>query len=177
MINRLLFLVANTEIEMQHIYESVYDPVYENIYDVVMPCSEMNFQSIQEQLNKLSSCEILRVRSCPSMLSAVNWMSMLVEKFFKMFSSAKCVEFHIDCLAIVELNEYYYIKFVEKFREFRWSFMVSFESSIDESFCIYWRIENTEHIFSLCVAANDAKICSFTKNFLMMALKNGKNGN
>lgn len=81
----MFFLVeaqGNTEIELEHIYEAV-DPVYENVDEKVLPCLEINFLFIQEHLNKLLSCETLRVRRCPSMLSAVNLMPLLVEKFFK----------------------------------------------------------------------------------------------
>lgn len=177
--NQCFFLVeaqGNTEIELEHIYEAV-DPVYENVDEKVLPCLEINFLFIQEHLNKLLSCETLRVRRCPSMLSAVNLMPLIVEKFFKSFSSAKCVEFYVDSLAIDALNEFYYIKFVEKFKGFQWSFMVTFESSQDGSFCAYWRQENTKHVFSLHVPDNDVGLCCFIKNFLMKTLKNGKNGN
>lgn len=163
----LFFQAERTQVELESLHDET---------DVVQSTTTINYESLSDDLNNLRSYEILKIQSCPSISSAINSMSLIVDKFLHKFSRAKCVVFLIEG-DVVEFDEIQYFKFVENFKGVNRTFMFSFESTEDGSSCIYWRMTSDHHIFSLHVKLNEADAAEGVRSFLMASFRQGHSGN
>lgn len=173
-------LGASTSVNVHDDHHLVYiksenDKKYVNVYNFIQPYVEFSFSSICVELNVITSCEGLKIKDCPTMISAINWLPIILDKYLKKFSYAKCVQFKID-ESITELNDQQFMKFAENFKNFQWTYLIMFESTQDGSFCIYWHLERTIHIFSLSVGDNTQGLNDFIRRCLFESLKNGQSG-
>lgn len=151
-------------IDMSHVYEEI--PSVE---------LEFDFSSVRQIIPTLRNHQILTIRNTPSMASALGSILILTRGFFIRFWSALCVHFKIKS-EVSELDDFQLHEFVKSFDGFQKSFLIIFESTLNGSCLIYWRLKETLQIFSLLIGENSVNLGKFVREFLFKSLKCGFNG-
>lgn len=147
------------------------DHIYEEIPPVEL---EFDFSVAELIVPTLRNHQILKIKNCSSINAGLKTIGLFVEGFFMKFFSALCLHFYVQ-EEIFELNEIQFHDLVDYLKGFHRSFLIIFES-IDHSSLIYWRLKDTQQIFSLFTDKNSVKFEDFVIDFLFKCLKNGHNG-
>lgn len=158
-------------------YNATYDePDDEHYYEEIPPIErEIEYNSLHTELPKVENHIILKINKCPSLNAALNLLPIVTEKFLAKFSSSTSIEFKIigRMEDFHELNNFNLFK---NFKEFKKTFLISFESIADGSCSIFWRLRNKTKIYSVKIDKNTAEVGKFVRNFLLVSLKSGHNG-
>lgn len=136
------------------------------IDDDLMQCGEIKF----DESTSLPACENLKITNCTTFNETIEKLPFFIEEFFKKFEISKCMEFLIID-HVQELSERQIFTLLDNFKDFQRNFVISFESQATS--VIYWRLKETEQIFSLKV---DAIVGDFVRKFLLESLDQGENG-
>ena len=127
-----------------------------------------------EDFASQNEAEVIVIAKCPSISDAFIKFPSIVEEFFiKKASLGIKVEVNEE---IDPLSDQQLFQLAEIFKSIKRSFLISFESSVDHSSCIYWRYVKDNHFFSLKVDGNEAKVGEFVADILMKTLRFGYDG-
>jgi hypothetical protein len=123
-----------------------------------------------------NATSILEVVNCPSTEKIFKKFQGLIQKFFIKNSAGICIRFRINSKDVT-LSDVQYHNFVHHLKNFKRSFLISFESIADNSFVIYWRMKDKINFYKLKVGQNSEEVWDFTKNILLESLLMDFNGN
>lgn len=146
--------------------------VYEEIPPVVL---EFDFKLVELMIPTLRNHQILSIKNCPSLTNALSKIKLLVAGFLVKFVSALCLCFTIND-EVDRLTEIEFHEFFECFKGYSRSFLIIFKSMVNNHWMMYWRLKDTQQVFSLNLTENLPELGNFVMQFLFQSLKNGHSG-
>jgi hypothetical protein len=122
-----------------------------------------------------NNTSVLEVTKCQSIDSIINCFEFLVQEFLVKILPAICIRFMVNVSGIA-LSDAQYHDFVEHLKNFKRSFLITFQSSIDNSCVVYWRLKDKFNIFELKIETNKFEVADFVRNLILQELLRNSNG-
>lgn len=124
--------------------------------------------------NVLRNRETLKIFNCPSIPEVLFSMPKFTKGFLVKFSRAICLHYMIH-ERMEDLDEVQLLEMAINFKELEKSFIIIFESALDGSLLIYWRLNGLKNIFSMTLSG-EKNFLNFIKEFIFTSLEKGHNG-
>ena len=164
-----LFLVIDDAIDLDEVV--VEDDEIKN--EISLNELTITFDKFAEK--PLNDHEIIRITNCPSLDAVLETFLVVMFKIIGTKSANIFLNFKIKS-SIDEMSEDQFKKICNQIKSFKKSILISFESTVDKSCIVCWKLKDTGEVFKLNVEANSVGLGGFVCDFLLKSIKENFNG-
>jgi hypothetical protein len=134
-----------------------------------------DFSEVQEKILLLKDEKIFTVFGCPSTDSMISIFPLVMQEFFLKVAATILLRMHIT-EKLTDLSETQLHNFINLVENFQQSFLVSLESTVDNSCILYWKLKESFQIFKLKIEKNSCEVGNFLSDFIYKSLHMNRSG-